>query len=248
MKHLIVASLFVIFGVVPLMAQKQAPHAKDMIMTSAGEVEIAFIGQSSLMFRFADKVIYIDPQSSVADSSELPKADLILLTHHVDHIDTVALKKIRTDSTIVVLTELCAQIVENGIIMKNGDQDTFFGIEVLAVPAYNLVHTRENGEPYYLKGEGNGYVLTFGDTRVYFAGDTENTLEMKALKDINYAFLPMNAPYTMTPAMVADAITAFKPRVLYPYHYGDTDLSELIKLLKGNVTTQIRLPIVKQRE
>jgi L-ascorbate metabolism protein UlaG (beta-lactamase superfamily) len=167
---------------------------------------------------------------------------LILLTHHhSDHLDPVALDQIRTESTVVVLTELCADKVENGIIMKNGDENTFLGINVLAVPAYNLVHKRENGEFYHPKGEGNGYVLTFGDIRVYIAGDTENTPEMKALEDIDYAFLPMNLPYTMTPAMVCDAVNAFKPAVLYPYHYGDTDVAELIELLKANQTTEVRI-------
>jgi len=246
MRKLIVTPLLIVLCAGMAMAQEQEPYGKDMIMTSMGELEITFIGHSSLMFQFGDKVIHIDPWSQLADYSKLPKADLLLLTHHHgDHLDPVALKHIRTESTVVVLTELCAENVENGIIMKNGDQDSFLGIEVLAVPAYNLVHKRENGEFYHPKGEGNGYVLTFGDTRMYIAGDTENTPEMKALEDINYAFLPMNLPYTMTPAMVADAVNAFKPAVLYPYHYGETDLSELIKLLEDNTTTQIRLREMK---
>ena len=125
--------------------------------------------------------------------------------------------------------------------MKNGDQKTIMGIPIVAVAAYNLVHKRENGEFYHPKGEGNGYVLTFGDTRVYIAGDTENTPEMKALQGIDYAFLPMNLPYTMTPEMVADAVEAFKPKVLYPYHYGDTDVSRLVQLLAGNEDTEVRI-------
>jgi L-ascorbate metabolism protein UlaG (beta-lactamase superfamily) len=125
--------------------------------------------------------------------------------------------------------------------MKNGDRQTVMDIDIEAVPAYNLVHKRENGEFYHPKGEGNGYVLTFGDTRVYVAGDTENIPEMKALEDIDIAFLPMNLPYTMSPEMVVDAVSAFKPKVLYPYHYGDTDVSELIDLLKENVDTEVRI-------
>lgn len=242
MRHLIVTHLLMVFCAIMLIAQEQEPFGKDMIMTSAGELEITFIGHASLIFQFGEKVIHIDPWSRLADYSKLPKADLILLTHHhTDHLDPAALKHVRTESTIVVLTELCAESVENGVIMKNGDQDTFLRIEVVAIPAYNLVHKRENGEFYHPKDEGNGYVLTFGDTRVYIAGDTENTPEMKALEDIDYAFLPMNVPYTMTPAMVADAVNAFKPAVLYPYHYGETDVGELIKLLRDNTTTQIRL-------
>lgn len=240
MGRLIVVPLLVVFCAVLVMAQE--PYEKDMIMTSAGELEIMFIGHATLMFQFGETVIHVDPWSRLADYSKLPKADLILLTHHHgDHLDSVALKHVRTESTVVVLTELCAENVEHGVIMKNGEEDTFLGIEVLAVPAYNLVHKRENGGFYHPKGEGNGYVLTFGDTRVYIAGDTENTPEMKALENIDYAFLPMNLPYTMTPAMVADAVNAFKPTVLYPYHYGDTDMSELVELLKNNKTTQIRI-------
>jgi L-ascorbate metabolism protein UlaG (beta-lactamase superfamily) len=103
------------------------------------------------------------------------------------------------------------------------------------------MHMRDSGEPFHPKGEGNGYVLTFGDTRVYIAGDTENTPEMKALEAIDYAFLPMNLPYTMTPEMVADAVGIFKPKVLYPYHYGETDLSELVELLKDNKNIEVRI-------
>ncbi len=230
----------VVFCAVPVMAQEQ--FEKDTIETSAGELEITFIGHGTLMFVFGETVIHVDPWSRLADYAKLPTADLILLTHHHgDHLDPAALKQVRTESTIVVLTELCAKKVENGVIMINGDERTFLGIDILAVPAYNLVHRRESGEFYHPKGEGNGYVLTFGDTRIYIAGDTENTPEMKSLEDIDYAFLPMNLPYTMTPEMVADAVNAFKPNVLYPYHYGDTDVSKLLELLKDNQTPEVRI-------
>jgi L-ascorbate metabolism protein UlaG (beta-lactamase superfamily) len=125
--------------------------------------------------------------------------------------------------------------------MRNGDVQTVAGLRVEAVPAYNLVHKREDGQPFHPKGAGNGYILTFGDIRVYIAGDTENTPEMKALKDIAIAFLPMNLPYTMTPEMVAEAAKAFRPRVLYPYHYGDTDTRKLVDLLKGETGIEIRI-------
>jgi L-ascorbate metabolism protein UlaG (beta-lactamase superfamily) len=100
---------------------------------------------------------------------------------------------------------------------------------------------RSQGVPFHSKGVGNGYVITFGDKRVYVAGDTENTPEMKALKDIDIAFLPMNLPYTMTPEMVADAAKAFRPKILYPYHYGDTDPSRLVDLLKDARDIQVRI-------
>jgi L-ascorbate metabolism protein UlaG (beta-lactamase superfamily) len=146
---------------------------------------------------------------------------------------------------VVVLTEKSAEKVSGGIIMKNGDVQKLLGITVEAVPAYNLVHKRENGEPFHPKGQGNGYVLTFGDKRLYIAGDTENTPEMKALKNIDYAFLPMNLPYTMTPEMVADAVHAFKPKVLYPYHYGETETARVVELLKNDRDIEVRVRRMK---
>jgi len=144
-----------------------------------------------------------------------------------------------------VLTAAAAEKVPGGIIMKNGDVRSVLGILVEAVPAYNLAHKRENGQPYHPKGQGNGYVLTFGGTRVYIAGDTENTPEMKALRNIDYAFLPMNLPYTMTPEMVADAVKAFKPRVLYPYHFGDTNTAQLVELLRNDRGIEVRIRKMK---
>jgi L-ascorbate metabolism protein UlaG (beta-lactamase superfamily) len=240
MINLAAIVLLVVCLAIPVMAMDD--FEKDVIATSAGELEVTFIGHGTLMFVFGGKVIHIDPWSRLADYSKLPKGDLVLLTHHHgDHLDPTALKEIGKDNTIVVLTEICAEKVDGGIVMKNGDLQSFMGIDVQSVPAYNLVHKRENGEFYHPKGEGNGYVLTFGDTRVYIAGDTENTPEMKALEGIDYAFLPMNLPYTMTPEMVAGAVNAFIPSVLYPYHYGDTDLSELVELLKDNKDIEIRI-------
>ena len=198
------------------------------------------------MFKFNGKIIHIDPFSKLADYGKLPKADAIFITHqHGDHLDPAALQQIRTDSTIVILTEICAKQVEGGTIMKNGDVREVMGIKVEAVPAYNLIHKRDNGEFFHPKGEGNGYIFTFGNKRVYVAGDTENTPEMKSLKNIDYAFLPMNLPYTMTPEMVANAVKAFRPKVLFPYHYGDTDTSRLIELLKDDKDIDVRIHPMK---
>ncbi len=129
--------------------------------------------------------------------------------------------------------------------MKNGDVETVGGLLIEATPAYNLVHMRSEGVPYHPRGIGNGYVITFGDKRVYVAGDTENIPEMKNLKNIDYAFLPMNLPYTMTPEMVADAAKAIKPQVLYPYHYGDTDTAQLVKLMKDTPDVEVRVRNMK---
>lgn len=224
----------------------KAVYEQDSLPTSAGVVEVTFIGHGSLMLRFDGKVIHVDPVTTYADYATMPKADIILLTHHHgDHLEAEALMHLRTAKTRVLLTELCAEKVQGGTVMKNGDGIQVDGIEVEAVPAYNLVHKRDNGEFFHPRGEGNGYVLSFGDTRIYIAGDTENTAEMKALRDIDYAFLPMNLPYTMTPEMVADAVTAFRPKVLYPYHFGETDTSRIVELLRDEKDIEVRLRRMK---
>ena len=194
------------------------------------------------MFALKDKVIHIDPFSRVADYATLPKADPILITHeHQDHLDVAALKDIRKEDTAIVLTELCDQAVEGGIVMRNGDMSVVQGLSIEAVPAYNLIHTRESGDPFHPCGHGNGYVLTIGETRVYIAGDSENTPEMMALSNIDIAFLPMNLPYTMTPEMVSAAAHAMQPKILYPYHFGSTDTSQLIDLLRDQPDTEVRI-------
>jgi L-ascorbate metabolism protein UlaG (beta-lactamase superfamily) len=219
---------------------------KDVIKTSAGELEITFIGHASLMMSFGGKSIQVDPYGQLADYSKLPKADLIFLTHdHPDHLDPAALRSVRTTNTVVVLPPVCAGKETGGTVMTNGDARTVLGIKVEAVPAYNVVHKRAGGPVFHPKGEGNGYVLTFGDKRIYVGGDTENTPEMKALKSIDCAFLPMNLPYTMTPEMVADAARAFKPKILYPYHYGDTNPAKLAELLKGAPDIEVRVRKMK---
>ena len=215
---------------------------EDVIKTKTGDLKITFIGHGTLMFVYNEKVTHVDPWSKLADYSRLPKADLILLTHeHGDHLDTKAIETIRQKQTEVVLTKECAEKIAGGIVMKNGDVRTVGELKIEAVPAYNIAHKRAGGEPYHPKGSGNGYVVTFGKTRVYVAGDTENIPEMKKLKDIDIAFLPMNLPYTMTPAMAADAAKAFEPKILYPYHYGQTDPNELVGLLKDSKKTEVRI-------
>jgi len=219
---------------------------KDIIPTSKGNLEVTFIGHGSMMFTFKGIVIQVDPFSRLADYSKFPKANLILITHeHGDHLDASALEKVQTDKTTMILTETCAAKISGGIVMKNGDVETVGGLTIEAVPAYNLVHMRGEGVPYHPKGVGNGYVITFGDKRVYVAGDTENIPEIKNLKNIDYAFLPMNLPYTMTPEMVADAAKAFKPDVLYPYHFGDTDTTQLVELMKDTPEVEVRVRNMK---
>jgi L-ascorbate metabolism protein UlaG (beta-lactamase superfamily) len=220
----------------------QEKFESDVIKTGTGELKITFIGHGTLMFTFGGKVIHVDPVGQYADYSKLPKADLILITHeHRDHLDPKAIENLRQPGTQIVLTRAAAGQVAGGLVMANGEVKTVAGLNIEAVPAYNLVHKRESGELFHPKGQGNGYVITFGDKRIYVAGDTENTPEMKALKNIDIAFLPMNLPYTMTPEMVADAVRAFKPKVLYPYHFGKTDTTRLVTLLQDQPEIEVRM-------
>jgi L-ascorbate metabolism protein UlaG (beta-lactamase superfamily) len=207
----------------------------DVIKTSEGELEMFFIGHGTLMFKFNDMVIHIDPTMREADYFRMPDADLILVTHqHGDHLDLNAIHHILKGDTKVVMTQSCVDQLEDfkAMVMKNGDKTTLLGLDIEALPAYNIQHKRPDGTPYHPRGEGNAYIVDFGDTRVLIGGDTENVPEIKAAENVDIAFLPMNLPYTMTPEMVADAARAIRPRILYPYHYGDTDPGLLVELLK----------------
>jgi L-ascorbate metabolism protein UlaG (beta-lactamase superfamily) len=229
--------LGVIMGITVMYGQKQFPE--DVVKTSEGEVRIVHIGHGSLMFSFAGKVIHVDPAMMVyPDYASLPKADLILVTHeHGDHLDAKAIDALRTADTVIVSNAASAKTVADAVVMNNGDKQTFAGIPIEAVPAYNPE------KQFHPRGNGNGYVLTFGDKRVYVAGDTENIPEMKALKGIDVAFLPMNQPFTMTPEQVADAAKVIRPAILYPYHYrfGESDPDRLVDLLKNEPGIEVRL-------
>lgn len=233
--------MFFIMGIT-VSATAQNQFETDSITTSAGELKITFVGHGTLIFTFNGRVIHVDPYGRLADYSKLPKADIILITHeHSDHFDAQVIEMLWTDKTTLILTETCAKKVTDGIIMKNGDVQTVQGLKIEAVPAYNIVHTRGDGQPFHPQGIGNGYIITFGDKRVYVAGDTENIPEMKTVKKIDVTFLPMNLPYTMTPEMVTDAAKMLNPKILYPYHYGNTDTSKLVELLKDYKEIDVRI-------
>lgn len=238
-------SFILVTGILAILSvQLRAQFESDVIKTSKGELEMFFIGHGSLMFKFNDLVIHIDPTMREADYSNLPDADLILVTHqHGDHLDMTAIRHILAGNTMVVMTQTCLEQLEdfNALTMDNGDDGTILGLELEALPAYNIKHLRSSGKAYHPKGEGNAYIIEFGDTRVLIGGDTENTPELKAAEEVDIAFLPMNLPYTMTPEMVADAARAIQPGILYPYHYGETDPEKLVKLLKGNKGIEVRI-------
>jgi len=213
----------------------------DTIKTASGDLRITFIKHGSLFFEFNQLVIHVDPVSKFADYGVLPSADIVLITHHHgDHLDPQAIELIVKDDTKIVHTAAASKKIM-GKIMENGSEMIIKGIRIEAVPAYNLINKRQNGDFYHPKGVGNGYVLTFENIRIYIAGDTENVPEMANLMNIDYAFLPMNLPYTMTPSMVNKAARMINAKVLYPYHFGDSNLQVLQDLLQDKKDLEIRI-------
>lgn len=217
----------------------------DTYTTEKGDLKITLVGHASLIFEFDGKIIHVDPYSNVANYDLLPKADLIILTHeHSDHMDTTAINKIKKADTQFIMTEVCHDSLNIGEIMRNGDKSSFNGVEIDAVPAYNMVNKRPDGEFYHPKGRGNGYVFTFADKKVYVAGDTENIPEMDVLKDSIYiAFFPKNLPYTMTDEMFIDATKKVNPTYLYPYHFFEYNEDKINKALSDTNTKVLLRPM-----
>lgn len=218
----------------------------DTLETSAGPVSITPIHHGTVAFAFKDKTIVVDPFSE-APSGSLPKADLVLITDiHGDHYDPKAIELVRQDSTLfvvpkVVADKLAEAATKNAVeTLANGAELTALDIRIRAVAMYNLERGPEAGKLFHDKGRGNGYVLGFGDKQVYLSGDTECTPEMKALTHIDLAFVCMNLPYTMPPSEAAACVTTFKPKVLIPYHYRGSDLSQLDGLLKAAPQVELR--------
>jgi L-ascorbate metabolism protein UlaG (beta-lactamase superfamily) len=216
---------------------------KDIIKTSSGDIAISFIGHGSLMFEYKGKIIHVDPWGKLADYLKLPKADIILVTHHhFDHLDEKAITAITKKGTQIVLTHEVFNVLKKGIVMRNGDTRTVEGISIDAVPAYN---TTKGHEQFHPKGRDNGYLIVLGGKKIYIAGDTEDIPEMASLKNIDVAFLPMNQPYTMLPEQVAYAVHTFHPKILYPYHYGETDVSKIQTLLSKDSSIEVRIRSMK---
>lgn len=220
----------------------QGDFACDTLATAQDDLKMTFIGHASLLFQYGGLAFYVDPDGRRADFAALPKADWILITHHHgDHFDPQAIAALRRPQTRIVASALCRPLPAGAVVMKNGDKREIDGMEVAAVPAYNVAHKRDSGQPFHPRGEGNGYVLSFPGLRVYVAGDTEDIPEMAGLRDIAVAFLPMNLPYTMTPEMAARAARLFKPRILYPYHFSGTDPQQLAERLRDEPGIEVRV-------
>lgn len=215
----------------------------DIVQTNAGPLTIRPIGHGSLAFEFAGKVWVVDPSSKPGGDYAGIKADIVLLTDiHPDHMDKAQLAAVSRSDTVVIAPaavqkELGADV---DVVIGNGETRDVGGVRVEAIPMYNLVRGPEPGRLFHDKGRGNGYVVTFGDKRVYLSGDTECTPDMKALVDIDVAFVCMNLPYTMPPEEAAACVAEFDPKVLYPYHYGESDLTKLSAGLEAE-TIELRL-------
>jgi L-ascorbate metabolism protein UlaG (beta-lactamase superfamily) len=222
-----------------------APNRQtDLVETSQGALKITPLFHGSVMLDFGGKIIHIDPWSQ-ADYAGIPQADLILITHtHADHMDPAMIKMLKKESTVIVTPPAVADTLNGaaGVIetISNGEKQTYLGIEIEAFPMYNLKLGPAPGKPFHHKGIGNGYVLRFGETRVYFSGDTECVPEMKALRNISVAFLAMNPPRTMPPAEAAACAKEFHPKIVYPYHYRGQNTQEFADALK-NTGIEVRL-------
>ena len=243
---------FVVLGVllllhIPELFAQAAPNRQtDEVKTSAGPLQLRPLYHGSVMLEFDGKIIHIDPWSQ-ADYSGVPQADLILITHtHADHMDAAIINKLKRASSTTILAPPSVADTLNGSTgivetISDGEKKRFLGIEIETVPMYNLVRGSEPGNPFHHKGIGSGYVMGFGDTRVYFSGDTGCTPEMKALKNITVAFLAMSVPRSMSTADAAECARAFKPKIVYPYHYRGSRPEEFADALKGTAGVEVRI-------
>ena len=210
----------------------------DEFKTNSGKtVKFHALVHASIRIQYDGKEIEIDPVTKLGektiDYSAMPKADYLLVTHeHFDHFNQEAIKMLSADKTRFITNKRCAEMYGTGEVMANGDKMQVaddFTIE--AVPAYN---TTEGHTQFHPKGRDNGYILTIDGLRIYIAGDTEDIPEMESVKDIDIAFLPCNQPYTMTTEQLVRAAKIIKPKVLFPYHYGQTDVSGVPSLLQSD--------------
>ncbi len=203
----------------------------DVIATKTGSLTVQPVQHASLVLEAGGKTLYSDPVGGAVAYKGLPTLDVLVITHtHGDHFDTATLSAIKTPATIIVVPQSVADLLPGWdksrmIVLKNGDHTQAAGISIQAVAMYNLPSDPVVRHP---KGLGNGYVLNLGGKNIYISGDTEGIPEMRALKNIDIAFVCMNLPYTMDIDQAADAVLAFAPKIVYPYHYrGQNGLSDI---------------------
>ena len=220
------------------LSSASAQRKTDEFTTKSGKkITITCIKHASLEINYNGVEIQVDPVGHwlkpETDYATFPKANIILVTHeHKDHFDRAAIHEIRTPATSIYVNQAVFGHFKNGLVMQNGEQRKYAAdILIDAVPAYNTTPGREQFHP---KGRDNGYILTLDGFRIYIAGDTEDIPEMADIKDIDVAFLPCNQPYTMTVEQCVNAAKIIKPKVLFPYHYGQTDIQQVVKLLEGS--------------
>ncbi len=233
MRKLGLAALVAV--VVPLVVRAaQAPPASSTVPATGGNIVITPITHASVQIEHGSTVIHVDPWSQ-GDYSKAKPGDLILVTDiHPDHLDPAAIAKVRKTGAPVVIPAAAKDKVPDGVVIANGETRTVAGVAIEAVPMYNLQRGPKPGELFHTKGRGNGYVVTLGGRRLYLAGDTECVPEIRALKNIDVAFLPMNLPYTMPPSEAADCARAFRPKIVYPYHYRGQKPEEFAAALKDS--------------
>jgi L-ascorbate metabolism protein UlaG (beta-lactamase superfamily) len=249
MKELALSALLVATGCAKATSSDSAAsggasapsRTTDHFATSKGSLDVTPLNHASLLFGWSGKSIYVDPTMVALADPALPKADVIFITDiHPDHLDSAAIGRVSKDGTVVVAPPAVAEKAHVDVVMKNGDTQDVAGVGAEAVPMYNLVRGPTPGKLYHDKGRGNGYVLDFGGLRAYLSGDTECTPEMRGLSRIDVAFVCMNLPYTMPPAEALQCVQAFRPKVLLPYHYRGSDLSELKVLAAQGVEVRTR--------
>ncbi|HTH55254.1 MAG TPA: MBL fold metallo-hydrolase [Cyclobacteriaceae bacterium] len=229
-----------------IVAQKPAP---DVIETSKGPLTIQPLNHATLVFTFNGKTIYNDPQGGAKLFDGIAAPDLVLISDiHGDHFNMETLKALDLSHAKLIVPQAVADklpedLKTKAVIVNNGQSISQLGIDILGVPMYNLP---ESADAKHTKGRGNGYVLTFGNKKVYTSGDTAGVPEMKSLKDIDVAFICMNLPYTMDIKEASEAVLAFQPKIVYPYHYrgqgGLADTEAFKKLVtSANPKIDVRL-------
>ncbi|WP_225413401.1 MBL fold metallo-hydrolase [Stigmatella hybrida] len=224
--------------------EEQAPFSGDVISTSRGNLTLRPVNHASFVMYWASKTLYVDPVGEASLYEGLPRPDAVFVTDiHGDHLSANTLTALVQEGTVIVAPQavkdaLPAELQAKVQVLANGGTLKVADVSTEAIPMYNLTPERLQ---FHAKGRGNGYLLTFGATRVYIAGDTEDIPEMRALRNIDVAFIPMNLPYTMTVQQAADAVREFKPKVVYPYHFRESDLAEFTRLVGTDVGVEVRV-------